>query len=151
MKKLAVLMALLAAFAITFVSTGCKNGEDGDNGTSAEALILRETGNKWYEYTKKEDTTATPKNETESLATIYLKYDTTTRKLIMAAVGEKSYAETSKDVDSGKWAASAVALRVGGRIKTCSGNPTSNKTKLTDFNSWEDFTIEHLISKLFEE
>ncbi|MBQ9281325.1 MAG: hypothetical protein IJ207_03905 [Treponema sp.] len=52
MKKISILLALLAAFALTFVTTGCKNGEDGDDGLSATDLVLNETGNKWYKYGK---------------------------------------------------------------------------------------------------
>ena len=154
MKKLAVLMALIAAFAITFVSTGCKNGEDGDNGTSAESLILRETGNKWYKY-KGGSTSSTsdtkPSSSSEgSLADIYIKYNTSTGKLLMAAVGTNAYATTEKDMTSSKWSTSAVALRVAGKIETQKTDPTSGKKLITDVSDWGDYTLEALITKLFE-
>lgn len=151
MKKLAVLMALLAAFAITFVSTGCKNGEDGDNGTSAEALILRETGNKWYEYTGGSNTDKTPKSTTSGdLGKIYLKYNTASGKILMAAVGTNVYATNEKELTSGKWASTATTLKVLGKIKYCSSDPTSGKKLITDVSDWGDYTLEALITKLFE-
>ena len=151
MKKISILMALLAAFALTFVTTGCKNGEDGDDGVSATDLILNETGNIWYLYTKQTDETEdVTTKESVKLGTIYLKYDTSSNSLIVAAVGDELYAQTSQAMSRGKWAASAVSLRVAGRIKKQSTDPTSNKTLVTDIQSWGDFTLEKLIGKLFE-
>ena len=151
MKKISILMALLAAFALTFVTIGCKNGEDGDDGTSAEALILRETANKWYKYGDTSTGTA-PKNENITLATVYLKYDTSSSKLIWVAANDTldSYAKTEKGLSSGKWAASIVGLRLAGKISSYSGNPTSG-TELASGTDWGDFALEKLIDTLFGE
>ncbi|MBQ4377679.1 MAG: hypothetical protein II821_00570 [Treponema sp.] len=155
MKKIfKIFTVLLFALLVSGALVSCKNGEDGDDGTSIDQLVLKQTGNIWYEYTNTADTTTTPTAVTSdnnvSLADIYLKYDTTNKSLIMAAVGTSYYATTSKSMDSDKWAASAVTLRVMGKITKSSTDPTSGKTKLSDFNSWGDFTVEHLIETLFE-
>ena len=150
MKKISILLALLAAFALTFVTTGCKDGEDGEDGASATELILKQTGNIWYKYEDPDSTaTANVGSETESLADIYLKYNTSSNKLVMLAAGTKYYAQTSKDLDEEKWAASAVVLRVSGKISKFS-DPIGSKTELTNFDNWGTFTIESLITKLFE-
>lgn len=151
MKKISILLALLAAFALTFVTTGCKNGEDGDDGLSAEALILRETGNKWYKYTSG-NASETKVNSTSngSLANVYLKYDTANGKLIIVAAGDSVYATDEKELTSGKWASSVVSLRVLGKISYEADDPTSGKNKITDITTWGDFTLETLIKKLFE-
>ena len=150
MKKISILMALLAAFALTFVTTGCKDGEDGE---SATALILNETGNKWYKYSNEDNntvtTTASDSSGGVTLGTIYLKYSTSDKKLVVAAVGDNYYATTDKELTAGKWAASAVTLRVGGKISTYSGDPTSGKTKLS-VDNWGNLSAEALITKLFE-
>ena len=147
-------MALLAAFALTFVTTGCKNGEDGDDGESITSLILRQTGNVWYQYKKTTDKTEKPTyttdEATDSLATIYLKYDTTSGNLVMAAVGTTYYATKEETFSQEKWASTVSSLRFLGHITKVS-DPTTNKTKIANFNDWGDFTIRHLIEALFDE
>ncbi|WP_191013347.1 hypothetical protein [Treponema zioleckii] len=58
--------------------------------------------------------------------------------------------QNKKELTRAKWAASAVTLRVLGKIETQNSDPTSGKTCLTDISSWGNFTIENLIQKLFE-
>lgn len=152
MKKISILLALLAAFALTFVTTGCKNGEDGDDGLSATDLVLNETGNKWYKYGKEaegENSKVTTDSSID-LGDIYIKYDTSENKLVVAAVGDEYYGLTSKELSRGKWAASAVYLRIAGKISSVDSDPTSGKDLVTDISSWGDFTAEKLIKKLFE-
>lgn len=147
MKKFAFLFAALAV--LLFATAGCK-GDDGDNGESAEALILNETGNIWYKYTPgtSVDTTVTAEDST-SLANVYIKYETSSGKMIVAACGDSNYATTSKELSSGKWAASAVTLRILGKIAKESSDPTSGK-QIIDVSNWGDMSAEKLIKALFE-
>ena len=148
MKKIFTILTVVALIAGGFMFSSCKNGEDGEDGASAETLILKQTGNVWWKYNDTTNNTA-PTNENESLADIYIKYDTANEKLILAAVGTKSFAKADKGLESGKWAASAVTLKIMGKISKAS-DPTSGKTELTNFTNWGDFTIDRLIEKLFE-
>ena len=156
MKKIfMILSAALLLVGASLFTTSCKNGEDGVDGTSAEALILKQTGNKWYKYNSDSSAETSKVTSTSGdFGDIYLKYDTSSGKLIIAAVNTTLpvYAETSKELTSGKWAASAVALRVAGKITTQTSNPVSGKTPLPvgDVTSWGDFAIDALIAKLFE-
>ena len=143
MKKIAMVLATLFALGMLFVNTGCK---DGDDGQSATDLVLSETGNVWYKYA--DASGSTPTSSGTSLGTVYIKYDTSSDKLVVAAVGDTLCGETSKELSRGKWAASVVALRVAGKIQTQTSDPTSGKTKVTDID-WKDFTAESLITKLF--
>ncbi len=161
MKKILMIISAALLLATSAVFTGCKNGEDGADGTSAEALILKETGNVWYEYTDTSDTTSKPTGTAESktvnLTDVYLKYDTSGSKLIIAAVSPSDsgltslvYAQTEKELSSGKWAASVVTLKLLGKItKSKDQYPTSGKVNIANAN-WGNFTAEYLIGKLFE-
>ncbi len=160
MKKiLSILTAVALIAGACLFTTSCKNGEDGVDGTSAEALILKQTGNKWYKYIDSSDTdtkpTGTGNSITELLNDIYIKYDTSTGKLIVAAVGDNLYATTEKELSSGKWAASVVALRAAKKISTYSGsgNPYNGKFGIQNINNianLTNFTAETLIAKLFD-
>lgn len=153
MKKIFMILLSALLCASGFLFTSC-SGEDGEDGLSATELILKETGNKWYQYKdiSASDGTVTADNSgsTVSLGTIYLKYDTSSDELVVAAVGDSFYAKNTKSLTRSKWAASAVALRIAGKIETQSSDPTNGKTCLTDISSWGNFTAETLITKLFE-
>ena len=61
MKKiLSILTAALLIAGACLFTTSCKNGEDGADGTSAEALILKQTGNVWYKYNADANETTSP-------------------------------------------------------------------------------------------
>lgn len=161
MKKILMIITAALLLATSTLFTSCKNGEDGTDGTSAEALILKETGNVWYKYTDTSDATSKPTGTAESktvnLTDVYLKYDTSGSKLIIAAVSPSDsgltslvYAQTEKELSSGKWAASVVTLKLLGKItKSTDQYPTSGKVNITNAN-WGNFTAEYLIGKLFD-
>ena len=164
MKKIFMIIsaALLLAGAGLFM--GCKNGEDGLDGSSAEALILKETGNVWYEYTNKDDTDSTPSANSDNYGTVnfskfYIKYNTSSKKLIVVATGNSDsvatklfYASKEAELSSGKWAASVVTLRLMGKITKASSDPTSGKIDITNLKDLDlgNYSAEKLIKKLFE-
>ena len=158
MKKIFMILSAALLLAGSCLFTSCKNGEDGENGTSAEALILRETGDKWYKYNEtsgqKIPSGTTSDSKTVELTDIYLKYDTSAKKLVIAAVSTTAlvpaYATTSKELLGRTWAASAVTLRVTGKISKVE-DPTKGKVLLTDVTDWGNFSADALITKLFEE
>lgn len=158
MKKIfMILSAALLLVGASLFTTSCKNGEDGVDGTSAEALILKQTGNVWYKYIDSSDTSTKPSTTNgtgslEDLGDIYLKYNTATGKLVVAAVGNTIYATTEKELSSTTWATTVVALRVAKKISTYSGDPTKEKigiNNITSISNLSNFTAEALITKLF--
>lgn len=162
MKKIFMILSAALLLATSSFFTGCKNGEDGLDGQSAEALILKETGNIWYEYTNTDDTDAKPSATTEDSVTVnfskfYLKYDTSSKKLIVVATGNSDsvatkcfYASKASDLTSGKWSASVVTLRLMGKIKKVDSDPTSGKIDITNITDLGNYSAEKLITKLFE-
>jgi len=162
MKKIFMIIsaALLLAGAALFM--GCKNGEDGLDGTSAEALILNETGNVWYEYTNTSDNDEKPTATTSDSGTVnfskfFVKYNTSSKKLIVVATGNSDsvatkyfYASKEAELSSGKWAASVVTLRLLGKITKADSDPTSGKIDITNLTDLGNYSAEALIKKLFE-
>ena len=163
MKKIFMIISAALLLAGAGLFTGCKNGEDGLDGSSAADLIVQETGNTWYKYmessTNAGSTTPTGDNNGTQLdlGDIYIKYDTSSNKLVVAAIptgtGVSSlvYAKTDKELTRGKWAASIVALRVAGKIKKYTTDPTSNRVPISGSINWGNFTIESLITTLFDD
>lgn len=150
MNRLLSMLAALALVGCALAFTSC-SGEDGDDGVSATDLILNETGDTWYQYAENEESVTVTGGDDSSFTSseMYIKYDKSSDKLVVAVVGETYYATKENDMTRGKWAASAVALRVAGKIKKAD-NPFSGKKELT-LSNWGDFSIDALIKKLFEE
>ena len=145
MKKISILMALLAAFALTFVTTGCKDGED------AEALILRQTAGYWFQYidSSTSSVTGTSGTTNETLADFYIKYDKSSEKVTLAACSTNYYATTEKDLSKTKWNVGIIALKGAGKVKKQTSDPTSGKLLLTVSN-WGNMTLNNLIETFFE-
>ena len=161
MKKIFMIISAALLLAGAGLFTGCKNGEDGLDGTSAEALILNETGNVWYQYTNSSDNDTKPTATTTDSGTVnfsdfYIKYNTSSKKLIVVATGANSgatkyfYASKEAELSSGKWAASVVTLRLLGKITKASKDPTSGKIDITNLTDLGNYSAEKLITKLFE-
>ena len=148
MKKISILMALLAAFALTFVTTGCKDGEDGED---AEALILRQTAGFWFQYidSSTSSVTGTSGTTNETLADFYIKYDKSSEKVTLAACSTNYYATTEKDLSKTKWNVGIIALKGAGKVKKQTSDPTSGKLLLTVSN-WGNMTLDNLIETFFE-
>ena len=161
MKKIFMIIsaALLLAGAGLFM--GCKNGEDGLDGSSAEALILNETGNVWYQYTNSDNdekpTANAGSDGTVNFSDFYIKYNTSSKKLIVVATGNSEsvatkyfYASKEASLTSGKWAASVVTLRLLGKITKYNSDPTSGKFDITNLTDLGNYSAEKLITKLFD-
>ena len=156
-----ILSAALLLVGASLFTTSCKNGEDGVDGTSAEALILRETGNVWYKYTDSSDTdekpSATKDGDNVSFSDFYIKYNTSSGKLIVVATGNSTstvsklfYASKEAELSKGKWAASVVTLRLMGKITKSNSDPTSGRIDITNITDLGNFSADKLITKLFE-
>lgn len=145
MKQIFRIIPVIFLFLFVPLLFSCASGD----GESASDLILKKTGNVWYKYNSESASKPTTA-DSQTLANIYIKYDTGNEKLILAATGSSCYAETSQDLSSGKWVAKITSLTLLGKVSKISSDPTSGKTEITSVQNWGDFTLEAIINALFE-
>lgn len=145
MKQIFRIIPVIFLFLFVPLLFSCASGD----GESASDLILKKTGNVWYKYNSESASKPTTA-DSQTLANIYIKYDTENEKMILAATGSSCYAKTSQDLSSGKWVANITSLTVLGKVSKSATDPTSGKTEITSVQNWGDFTLEAIINALFE-
>ncbi|WP_296325507.1 hypothetical protein [Treponema sp. UBA3813] len=144
MKQIFRIIPVIFLFLFVPLLFSCGTGDE-----SYEELVLKKTGNYWYKYnieSASKPTTA----DSQTLANIYIKYDTGNEKLILTAVGTNIYAKKENNLSSGKWVANITSLTFLGKVSKSATDPTSGKTEITSVQNWGDFTLEAIINALFE-
>ncbi|MBQ8681105.1 MAG: hypothetical protein IJ530_15345 [Treponema sp.] len=145
MKQIFRIIPVIFLFLFVPLLFSCASGD----GESASDLILKKTGNVWYKYNSESASKPTTA-DSQTLANIYIKYDTGNEKLILTAVGTNIYAKKENNLSSGKWVANITSLTLLGKVSKISSDPTSGKTKIESVQDWGDFAIEAIINALFE-